>query len=72
VAAQGVFYPANGSIGVNEDDDDTPLDRFIEALLRRLIPGCSAKDKTVRYRTMQLLAELVKSVQSLPEEVYGT
>jgi condensin complex subunit 3 len=62
-----------GHIGEDEDDDDdTPVDRFIEALVRRLIPGCSAKDKTVRYRTMQLLAELIKSVQSLPEEVYGT
>ena len=47
------------------------MDRFIESLLRRLIPGCLAKDKTVRYRTMQLLAELVKSVQSLPEDVYS-
>ena len=67
-----MFYEANGSIDDNEDDDDTPVDRFIEALVRRLIPGCSAKDKTVRYRAMQLLAELIKSVQSLPEEVYGT
>ena len=66
------FYEAKVAIGENGDDDDTPVDRFIEALLRRLIPGCSAKDKTVRYRTMQLLAELINSVQSLPEEVYGT
>jgi len=58
-------------IGDNEDEDDTPVDRFIETLLRRLIPGCSAKDKTVRYRTMQIFAELVKSVQSLSEEAYG-
>jgi hypothetical protein len=66
-----VFYEANDLIGENEDEGDTSVDRLIEALLRRLIPGCLAKDKTVRYRTMQLLAEIAKSVQSLPEEVYG-
>ena len=66
------FYEAKASTGEHDDDEDTPVDRFIEALLRRLIPGCSAKDKTVRYRTIQLSAELINSVQSLPEEVYTT
>ena len=72
MAPRCVFYEAKVSIGENDVKVDTQLDRFIEAILRRLIPDCSAKEKKVRYHTMQLLAELIKFVQSLSEEVYGT
>ena len=72
MASHCVFYEANVPIGENDDDGDTTVDRFIESLLRRLIPGYSAIDKTVRRRTMQLLEEPIKFVQNFPEEVSGT
>ena len=53
VAPHCALYEANVSIGENDDHDDTPVVRFIEALLRRLIPGCSAEDTKTQYSSRQ-------------------
>ena len=44
---------------VEVDDDDTTASRFTTRLLRFLLKGCVAKDKAVRYRVLQLIAEMV-------------
>ena len=45
-----------------DDDDDTPTSRFTERLIRFLLKGFIAKDKTVRYRVVHLVAEMVASL----------
>jgi condensin complex subunit 3 len=45
-------------IGVN-DDDDALASRFTARLLRFLLKGFLAKDKTVRYRVLQIIAEVI-------------
>ena len=42
-----------------EDDEDTTASRFVSRLLKFLFQGFLAKDKSVRYRVLQLVAEMV-------------
>lgn len=46
-----------------EDDDDvveeTPASRFVARLLKWLLQGLSAKNKNVRYRCVQVIAEVI-------------
>ena len=42
-----------------DTDDDSTASRFTAFLLRELLPGFEAKDKNVRYRTLQTVAEMV-------------
>lgn len=46
----------------DDDDDDTPTSRFTTRLLRFLLKGFASKDKTVRYRVVHLVAEMVSSL----------
>jgi condensin complex subunit 3 len=46
----------------DDDDEDTPISRFTARLLRFLLKGFLAKDKTVRYRVVHLVAEMVASL----------
>jgi condensin complex subunit 3 len=43
----------------DDDDEDTPTSRFTARLIRFLLKGFVAKDKTVRYRVVYLVAEMV-------------
>lgn len=43
----------------DDDDDDTTAARFVARLLKFLLNGFVAKDKTVRYRCVRILAEMV-------------
>lgn len=45
--------------GQDEDEDDTTASRFVARLLKFLFKGFLAKDKSVRYRVLQLVAEMV-------------
>ena len=45
-----------------EDDEDTPSSRLVAALLKHLLKGFRAKDKFVRYRIVQIVAELIFSL----------
>lgn len=46
----------------NEDEEDTPVTRFLARFFRYLIKGFDAKDKTIRYRVVQIVAETVSSL----------
>ncbi|PVF94264.1 hypothetical protein CPB86DRAFT_713554 [Serendipita vermifera] len=54
----------------DEDEEDTPADRFLRKLISHLIPGCSAKDKTPRFRCTQTLSEILRNVPTLEDELY--
>ena len=45
-----------------QEDEDTTASRFVEYLLKHLLKGFEAKDKNVRYRVCQIVAELVSSM----------
>lgn len=48
-----------------EEEEDTPASRFVDHLLNTLLKGFGAKDKAVRYRSIQLVAEIVTSLGEL-------
>ncbi|GBE88890.1 hypothetical protein SCP_1402980 [Sparassis crispa] len=56
----------------NSDDDDTLAVRFVSRLLRWLLQGFVAKDKTVRLRSVSLVAELVVHLGELDEDMYAS
>ncbi|KAF9508646.1 hypothetical protein BS47DRAFT_1320578 [Hydnum rufescens UP504] len=56
----------------NEDDEDTPTSRLVAALLKHLIKGFQAKDKIVRFRVVQIVAELIFSLGEMDEDLYMT
>ena len=43
----------------DEDDADTPTSRFVSHLLNWLLQGFAAKNKVVRYRCIQIVAEMI-------------
>jgi condensin complex subunit 3 len=50
----------------DEDEDDSPSDRFLSRLVHKLLPGCSAKDKTPR------LTEILRHVPALDDTLYNS
>lgn len=44
---------------VDEDEDDTTASRFVARILRYLCKGSVAKDKVVRFRVVQCIAEMI-------------
>ena len=54
-----------GNEDEDEDDDNDTASRFVARLLKFLQKGCHAKEKTVRYRVTQCLAEIVSHLGEL-------
>lgn len=48
-----------------EDQEETTTSRFIAVLLQHLLRGFIAKDKNVRYRVVQCVAETMASTPEL-------
>lgn len=48
-----------------EDDEGSPISRLAIRLMRHLLKGCMAKDKVVRYRCVQILAEIMGSMDEI-------
>ncbi len=42
-----------------DEDDDTTSERFLSQLLSFLLDGCNAKDKIVRFRVCQCIADTI-------------
>ncbi|KAH9921582.1 nuclear condensing complex subunit [Amylocystis lapponica] len=53
-----------------DDDDDTPTSRFVSRILKFLLSGCPAKDKNVRFRVIQCLADMILYLGEVDEEQY--
>lgn len=49
-----------------EDEEDEPEEtfstRFANKLLKHLLSGCESKDKSVRYRVVQLLVVMINGL----------
>ncbi|KAF4564848.1 hypothetical protein EYR40_011021 [Pleurotus pulmonarius] len=55
-----------------DDNDDTLSSRFLARLLTWLFDGFLAKNKVVRYRSVQLVSEMISHLGELDEETYTT
>ncbi|KIM27959.1 hypothetical protein M408DRAFT_16414 [Serendipita vermifera MAFF 305830] len=55
-----------------DDEEETPKERFLSKLVAHVLPGCRAKDKTPRFRCSQLLSEILRNVPSLDDELYAS
>ena len=42
-----------------------------EIILRKLVHGFNAKDKTVRFRVLQLTGEIMKHMEEMNDDVYS-
>ena len=56
---------------IEEDiDEDTMASRFVSRLLRFLFKGCLAKDKIIRFRVVQCIAEMVAHLGDVEYVIY--
>ncbi|KAL4747323.1 hypothetical protein BDW72DRAFT_16645 [Aspergillus terricola var. indicus] len=64
--------------GSEEDEDDMqntherPTAHLTTSLVSLLVPLLSAKDKVVRFRTTQIIAHIVNSLDTVDDELYHT
>ncbi|KAL4988895.1 nuclear condensing complex subunit [Aspergillus falconensis] len=64
--------------GSDEDEDDMqntherPTAHLTTSLVSLLVPLLSAKDKVVRFRTTQIIAHIVNSLDTVDDELYHT
>lgn len=49
----------------NGEEEETPTSRFVTRLIKYLLKGMEAKDKNIRFRVLQLIAEIVSSIGEL-------
>ncbi|KIJ99866.1 hypothetical protein K443DRAFT_132899 [Laccaria amethystina LaAM-08-1] len=54
----------------DEDTDGDTASRFTAFLLRYLLQAFQAKDKNIRYRTLQTVAEMVSHLGEIDEDLY--
>ncbi|KAH9918855.1 uncharacterized protein B0H18DRAFT_937624 [Fomitopsis serialis] len=53
------------------EEEETTASRFVSRVLRFLLSGC-AKDKTVRYRVVQCIAEMIAHLDEIDEDLYSS
>ncbi|KAI8971320.1 nuclear condensing complex subunit [Trametes punicea] len=53
-----------------DEDDDTTSERFLNQLVRFLLKGCTAKDKVVRFRVIQCIADTIAHLGEIDEDLY--
>ncbi|KAF8647428.1 hypothetical protein AX16_006718 [Volvariella volvacea WC 439] len=53
-----------------EEEDDTLASRFIVRLLKFLLGGFEARDKSVRYRVLSTVAEMIAHLGGVEEDIY--
>lgn len=46
----------------DDDDEESHVSRFVNTLVKHLLKGFEAKDKNVRYRTAQFIAEIISCI----------
>ncbi|GLB42179.1 putative nuclear condensing complex subunits, C-term domain [Lyophyllum shimeji] len=59
------------SAQLNEDTDDTIVSRFVTRLLKWLLQGFLAKNKTIRYRAVCMVSEMISHLGEIDEETYN-
>ncbi|OBZ78081.1 Condensin complex subunit 3 [Grifola frondosa] len=53
-----------------DDEDDTPASRFLSRIINFLLKGCVAKDKVVRFRVVQCIADMISHLGEIDEDLY--
>ncbi|KAF8524376.1 nuclear condensing complex subunit [Hysterangium stoloniferum] len=56
--------------GDGDEDEDTTASRFVARLLKHLAKGFLAKDKNVRYRVLQIVAEMISHLGEIDDDIY--
>ncbi|KAK2461192.1 hypothetical protein APHAL10511_006719 [Amanita phalloides] len=56
----------------DDDDNDTLATRFVSRLLKWLFQGFLAKNKTVRYRSVSIVSELIAHLGEIDEDTYSS
>lgn len=56
---------------ISPEDEDTPISRFVYALLKHFLSGLEAANKTVRYRTLQVMNALL-CAPDMDEDLFAT
>ncbi|KAF8906012.1 nuclear condensing complex subunit [Gymnopilus junonius] len=56
----------------SDDEDETTASRFTEKLIKFLLPGFLAKNKNVRYRALQIVAEMISYLGQIDEDIFRT
>lgn len=59
------FVAAEEQAAADDDAEESPTSRLVQHLLKYTMRGFAAKDKTVRYRSVQVIAELIFSLGEL-------
>ncbi|KAF8635423.1 hypothetical protein AX15_000413 [Amanita polypyramis BW_CC] len=62
---------ASALAAIEEDDDDSLAIRFLSRLLKWLLQGFLAKNKTVRYRSIFIVSELISHLGEIDEDTYN-
>ncbi|KAJ5737776.1 uncharacterized protein N7483_002901 [Penicillium malachiteum] len=67
----------NELFGAEDEDDmqislETPTSRLTSNLVSLIVPVLAAKDKMVRFRSTQILAHVVNTLESIDDELYTT
>ncbi|CAI5758698.1 unnamed protein product [Candida verbasci] len=61
--------------GEQDDDDDSeeelesPVTKFVESLINHLLRGIGSKDKSIRYRVVQLLSFMIDFISEIHEHI---
>ncbi|KAI0777818.1 nuclear condensing complex subunit [Trametes elegans] len=53
-----------------DEDEDTTSERFLSHLVHFLLKGCTAKDKVVRFRVIQCIADTISHLGEIDEDLY--
>ncbi|KAH9887359.1 nuclear condensing complex subunit, partial [Cubamyces lactineus] len=53
-----------------EEDDETTSERFLNHFVHFLLKGCTAKDKVVRFRVIQCIADTISHLGEIDEDLY--
>ncbi|KAI0363430.1 ARM repeat-containing protein [Pilatotrama ljubarskyi] len=52
------------------EDDETTSERFLSHFVKFLLKGCTAKDKVVRFRVIQCIADTISHLGEIDEDLY--
>ncbi|KAI0824958.1 nuclear condensing complex subunit [Trametes gibbosa] len=55
-----------------DEDEDTTSERFLSHLVNFLLNGCTAKDKVVRFRVIQCIADTISHLGEIDEDLYAS
>ncbi|KAH9848970.1 nuclear condensing complex subunit [Lenzites betulinus] len=55
-----------------DEDEDTTSERFLSHLVNFLLKGCTAKDKVVRFRVIQCIADTITHLGEIDEDLYAS